>query len=49
VVGKFTRKLQLPFEVDPAKTEATYEKGVLRVHLSRPESNRPRKITVRSV
>jgi HSP20 family protein len=48
-VGKFTRKLQLPFEVDPAQTEATYERGVLRVQLSRPESSRPRKITVKSV
>ncbi|MFM8219670.1 MAG: Hsp20/alpha crystallin family protein [Planctomycetaceae bacterium] len=48
-VGKFTRQLQLPFEVDPSQTEATYERGVLRVQLSRPESSRPRKITVKSV
>ena len=31
------------------QTEATYERGVLRVQLSRPESSRPRKITVKSV
>src|SRR5690242_19457550 len=36
--GVFDRKVQLPFEVDPQKTEATYEKGVLKVRLARPES-----------
>jgi HSP20 family protein len=46
-VGKFSRKVQLPFEVDPSKTEATYEKGVLKVRMGRPESLKPRKVTVK--
>ena len=46
--GQFARELQLPFAVDPQKTEATYEKGVLTVRLSRPESLKPRKVTVKS-
>jgi len=47
-VGQFKRELQLPFEVDPSKTEASYAKGVLSVRLTRPESLKPRKITVKS-
>ena len=46
--GTFDRKVQLPFEVDPQKTEASYEKGVLKVRLARPESLKPRKVTVKS-
>jgi HSP20 family protein len=44
--GTFRRELQLPFDVDPSRTEATYEKGVLKVKLVRPESHKPRKVTV---
>lgn len=44
--GKFHRAFQLPFDVDPSRTEASYEKGVLRVKLVRPESQKPRKVTV---
>jgi len=47
--GQFKREVQLPFEVDPSKTEANYEKGVLSVRLARPESLKPRKVTVKSV
>ena len=46
--GQFSRELQLPFEVDPSKTEAKYEKGVISVRLARPESLKPRKVTVKS-
>lgn len=46
--GRFNRELELPFEVDPSKTEATYERGVLKVWLARPESLKPRKVTVKS-
>jgi HSP20 family protein len=46
--GRFNRELELPFEVDPSKTEATYERGVLKVRLGRPESLKPRKVTVKS-
>jgi len=47
-VGQFSRRLQLPFEVDPGKTEASYDRGVLSVKLSRPESAKPRRITVKA-
>jgi HSP20 family molecular chaperone IbpA len=40
--------VQLPFEVDPAKTEATYERGVLSVRLGRPESQKPKKVVVKT-
>jgi len=45
--GQFSRKVQLPFEVDPSKTEASYEKGVLKIRMGRPESLKPRKVTVK--
>jgi HSP20 family protein len=45
--GQFRRALKLPFEVDPSRTEAAYEKGVLRVKMTRPETQKPRKISVK--
>ena len=36
------------YEVDPAKTEGAYNKGVLTVKMSRPESLKPRKVLVKS-
>ncbi len=47
-VGQFKREVQLPFEVDPTKTEASYEKGVLAIRMTRPESLKPRKLAVKS-
>jgi HSP20 family protein len=47
-VGQFSREVRLPFEVDPSKTEASYERGVLTVRMARPESVKPRKVTVKS-
>ena len=47
--GKFQRTAQLPFEVDPHKTEATYERGVLSVRMGRPESQKPKKVVVKTV
>ncbi len=46
--GKFEREVQLPFEVDPSKTDATYARGVLAVRMARPESLKPRKVTVKT-
>jgi HSP20 family protein len=34
--GSFSRSIALPFDPDPAKTEAKFEKGVLRVRLAKP-------------
>ena len=45
--GGFNRTIQLPCEVDPSVTEASYERGVLRVTLGRPEELKARKVTVK--
>jgi len=34
--GSFSRTISLPFDVDPAKVDAKFEKGVLRIHLPKP-------------
>ena len=44
--GAFMRTLSLPFTVDPDNVEASYENGVLHLSLHRPESDKPRRITV---
>ena len=46
--GAFTRTIQLPFRVDPERIEAQLESGVLRLSLSRPEEDKPRRIEIRS-
>ena len=46
--GKFNRTLQLPFAVDVNNIEATFKNGVLNVQLPRAESDKPRKISVKS-
>jgi len=38
----------LPFAVDPSKTEATYERGILVVRLSRSENQKPKKVLVKT-
>jgi HSP20 family protein len=42
-----SREVRLPFAVDPQKTEATYQHGVLRVTVHQPESHRPARIVVK--
>jgi HSP20 family protein len=34
--GSFSREIPLPFDPDPAKVEAKFDNGVLRVHLPKP-------------
>jgi len=43
----FTRTIELPFEVDPQQTEATYEKGVLLLKLNRPDEHKPKKVVIK--
>jgi HSP20 family protein len=43
----FSRTIELPYAVDPDKTDATYEKGVLTIRLQRPEAEQPKKVTVK--
>ena len=45
-VGRFTRTLTLPSEVDDEKVTADYENGILYLTLQKVERARPRKINV---
>jgi len=45
--GKFQRSLQLPFEVEAGKVEATFDKGVLHISLPRAEASKPKKIAIK--
>lgn len=44
--GQFQRTVTLPFEVDAAKAEASFENGLVRVTLPKAERAKPRKIAV---
>jgi len=44
--GRFRRAVSLPDDVDPARVEATYRDGVLRISIARREASQPRRITV---
>jgi HSP20 family protein len=46
--GAFSRTVQLPFMVDTNKVEATFQNGILQIHLPRAEADKPKKITVQS-
>ena len=45
-VGSFRRVVSLPEDADPAKVEASYRDGILRVTVAKRESSRPRRIEV---
>jgi len=34
--GSFVRSVELPFEIDASKVDATFDKGVLKVHIGKP-------------
>lgn len=44
----FSRTVELPTEIDPQQTEASYDRGVLTLKLSRPEAQRPKKIQIKA-
>jgi HSP20 family protein len=44
----FKRTVELPFDVDPEKCDASYEKGVLTVRLERRPELQPKKLTVKA-
>jgi HSP20 family protein len=46
--GKFSRPIQLPFNVDANKVEANFKDGILSINLPRAEEDKPRKISVKS-
>ena len=44
--GSFTRAVALPDDVDPAKVQATYQNGVLRITVGRRAAAQPTRINV---
>ena len=44
----FRRTIELPFDVDPEKCEAVYEKGVLTLKLQRVPEHEPKKLTIKA-
>lgn len=46
--GAFTRMLELPYGVEPAKVEARLEQGVLTIKMAKTEAAKPKKIPVKA-
>jgi HSP20 family protein len=46
--GSFSRSLSLPEGVDPDAVAASFDKGVLEVHIPKPEQRKPRRIAIGS-
>lgn len=44
--GSFRRVVSLPEDADPAKVDATYRDGILRIRVAKRESSRPRRIEI---
>lgn len=44
--GSFRRTVSLPDDADPAKVEATYRHGVLKVRVDKREASKPRRIEI---
>lgn len=44
--GRFERSFTLPTEVDPDAIKAEYKDGVLKIEVPKPESKKPKQITV---
>lgn len=48
IAGKFSRTINLPYQIDAEKTEAIYKNGILSVTLSRSEQDKPKTISIKS-
>lgn len=46
--GKFARSIQLPFNINMEKVEASFKDGVLSIQLPRAEEDKPKKIKVKA-
>ena len=46
--GKFSRAIRLPFAASDDKVEAKMANGVLRVVISRPEEEKPKRVEIRA-
>jgi len=47
--GVFHRSFELPLSIDPAKVEATFKDGVLKVNLPKADVVKPKQIRVKTV
>jgi len=45
--GRFDRAVSLPFEIDADRVQAEYADGMLALHLSQAEQDKPRSIAIR--
>jgi HSP20 family protein len=45
-VGAFTRTVTLPEPIDPGSVNADYRNGVLKVHMTKAEQAKPRKVKI---
>ncbi len=46
--GSFRRTIELPVEIDPEKTEATYQNGLLVLRLPKAAEHAPRRVNVKT-
>lgn len=46
--GSFGRVIELPYPVDPDRVEARLSNGILELKMQRPETEKPKKISVKS-
>ena len=46
--GQFSRSLSLPEGVDPDAVTAEFDKGVLEVHIPKPEQRKPRRVEIKA-
>jgi HSP20 family protein len=46
--GSFSRTLTLPDGVDPSAVTASFDKGVLEVHVPKPEARKPHKVEIKA-
>ncbi len=46
VVGRFTRTVSLPDDIDPTNVNASYRDGILQISIARRESAQPTRIAV---
>jgi HSP20 family protein len=47
-VGKFSRSIQLPEDLDLGKAQAKYEAGLLTVRVPKAEASKPRQISIQA-
>ena len=47
--GEFHRAFELPLSIEPAKVEATFKEGILKVTLPKAEVVKPQQIKIKSV